>query len=136
MNINLTHNTIRSISVILCTIYIWIFCGVRSARLLHSQMLENVMKLPQSFFDVTPLGRVFNRFSKDQYTVDEVLPRAFHGYFRTLFSVISVLAVNVISSPMFLLFAVPLGFLYAYYQKYYLATSRELKRLVRDEVKK
>lgn len=33
------------------------------------------------------------------------------------------------SNPLFLLFAAPLGFLYMYFQRYYLTTSRELKRL-------
>jgi ATP-binding cassette subfamily C (CFTR/MRP) protein 1 len=102
-------------------------------------MLNNIMRLPQSFFDVTPLGRVLNRFSKDQNCVDEVLPRTFHMYARTLFgyvrtlsyqnSVITVLSVNVFSNPFFLLFAAPLGFLYIFFQRYYLTTSRELKRL-------
>ena len=102
----------------------------RSARLLHNQMLESVIRLPQCFFDTTPLGRVLNRFSKDQYTVDEVLPRSFNGYFRTLFQVLSVLAVNSYGSPWYSVLALPLSVLYAYFQKFYLSTSRELKRLV------
>ncbi|KAJ3021676.1 Canalicular multispecific organic anion transporter 2 [Thoreauomyces humboldtii] len=120
---------IYSVTIIGQVIFAWVACGIRSARLLHSQMLENVMRLPQSFFDTTPLGRVMNRFSKDQYTVDEVLPRTFQGYFRTLFSVMSVVAVNVLATPLFLILVIPLGFLYAYFQKFYLSTSRELKRL-------
>jgi ABC-type multidrug transport system fused ATPase/permease subunit len=119
-----------STSVVIQVIYIWVFCGIRSARLLHNQMLGNVIHCPQSFFDTTPLGRILNRFSKDQYTVDEVLPRSFQAYFRTLFNVISVLAVNAIGSPYYILFAVPLGYLYGYFQQFYLSTSRELKRLV------
>jgi ATP-binding cassette subfamily C (CFTR/MRP) protein 1 len=131
---------IYSVTVVIQVIYIWVFCGIRyiwnfliidrSARLLHNQMLGNVIHFPQSFFDTTPLGRILNRFSKDQYTVDEVLPRSFQAYFRTLFNVVSVLAVNAIGSPYYIFFAVPLGFLYSYFQRFYLSTSRELKRLV------
>ncbi|KAI8817199.1 P-loop containing nucleoside triphosphate hydrolase protein [Fimicolochytrium jonesii] len=118
-----------SVTIIGQVIFAWVACGIRSARILHTDMLESVIRFPQSFFDTTPLGRVINRFSKDQYTVDEVLPRTFQGYFRTLFAVLSVVAVNVLGSPLFIIFVVPLGFLYAYFQRFYLSTSRELKRL-------
>ncbi|TPX54113.1 hypothetical protein PhCBS80983_g06048 [Powellomyces hirtus] len=120
---------IYSVTIIGQVIFAWVACGIRSARRLHEDMLSNVVRLPQSFFDTTPLGRVMNRFSKDQYTVDEVLPRVFQGYFRTMFQVVSVLAVNLLGSPLFVVFALPLGFLYSYFQKFYLSTSRELKRL-------
>lgn len=102
---------------------------MKSAKILHEDMLNNIMRLPQAFFDVTPLGRVLNRFSKDQNCVDEVLPRTFHMYARTLFGVITVLSVNIFSNPFFIIFATPLGFLYIFFQRYYLTTSRELKRL-------
>jgi ABC-type multidrug transport system fused ATPase/permease subunit len=118
-----------SLSVVTQVIFVWIYCGIRSARVLHMEMLKSIVRLPQSFFDTTPLGRILNRFSKDQYTVDEILPRTFQGYFRTLFSVISVLAVNALGNPYYLLLALPLGILYSYFQKFYLSTSRELKRL-------
>ncbi|KAJ3059383.1 hypothetical protein HDU98_004633, partial [Podochytrium sp. JEL0797] len=116
-------------SFVMQTLFVWIYCGIRSARILHNHMLDNVIRLPQSYFDTTPLGRIINRFSKDVYTVDEVLPRVFQGYTRTLFSVLAVLVINTIGSWMFFVFALPLGVLYVYFQRYYLSTSRELKRL-------
>jgi ABC-type multidrug transport system fused ATPase/permease subunit len=115
--------------VVFQVLFAWVFCGIRSARIMHVNLLENVLRLPQSFFDTTPLGRIMNRFSKDIYTTDEVLPRSFLGYFRTMFIVISVLAVNTIGNPYYLILAFPLGSVYYYCQKYYLSTSRELKRL-------
>ena len=111
------------------TLVLWVYCAIRSARVLHSDMLETIMRSPMSFFDTTPLGRILNRFSKDQHTVDEVLPRTFNGYFRVLFSVISTIVIIAFSTPLFMILVVPLGFIYIYVQRYYLATSRELKRL-------
>ncbi|KAI9363460.1 hypothetical protein DFJ73DRAFT_811265 [Zopfochytrium polystomum] len=110
-------------------LYVWVLCGIRAARLLHNQMLTNVLHLPQSYFDTTPLGRILNRFSKDVYTVDEVLPRVFQGFVNTLLRVLSVLVVNAIGNWLFIFFVVPLGALYLFFQRYYLRTSRELKRL-------
>ncbi|KAI7889943.1 multi drug resistance-associated protein MRP [Mucor mucedo] len=111
------------------TLVLWVFCAIRSARVLHSEMLETIMRSPMSFFDTTPLGRILNRFSKDQHTVDEVLPRTFNGYFRVLFSVISTIAIIAFSTPLFMILVIPLGCIYIYVQRYYLTTSRELKRL-------
>ncbi|KAJ3255495.1 hypothetical protein HK103_006226 [Boothiomyces macroporosus] len=115
--------------VVFQVLFAWVFCGIGSARHLHDDLLRNVLRLPQSFFDTTPLGRIINRFSKDQYTIDEVLPRSFLMFFRTLFQVLAVLAINTFGNVYYLLLAIPLGLLYYYFQRYYLSTSRELKRL-------
>ncbi|KAJ3266425.1 hypothetical protein HDU77_001036 [Chytriomyces hyalinus] len=120
---------VYAISFVFQTIFVWIYCGIRSARIMHNSMLENVIHLPQSYFDTTPLGRILNRFSKDVYTVDEVLPRVFQGYTRTLFTVLAVLVINTIGNWMYAAFVIPLSLLYVYFQRYYLSTSRELKRL-------
>ncbi|KAI8093508.1 multi drug resistance-associated protein MRP [Halteromyces radiatus] len=111
------------------TLTLWVTCAIRSAKVLHSEMLDTVIRSPMSFFDTTPLGRILNRFSKDQHTVDEVLPRAFGAYFRVLFSVVATIGIIAFSTPFFLVLIIPLGFIYLYVQRYYLATSRELKRL-------
>lgn len=46
----------------------------RAARLLHELLLDNVLKAPLQFFEVTPLGRILSRFSKDVDVVDSSLP--------------------------------------------------------------
>lgn len=111
------------------TMVMWVYCGIRSARYLHSSMLESVIKSPMSFFDTTPLGRILNRFSKDEHTIDELLPRTFNMYIRVFAQVVATVLIITFSTPFFLLLVIPLFFIYMGVQRYYLATSRELKRL-------
>jgi ABC-type multidrug transport system fused ATPase/permease subunit len=53
--------------------YLFARVRVKVARNTHSDMLKRVASAPVSFFDVTPLGRILNRFSSDQKSVDFVL---------------------------------------------------------------
>ncbi|KAF8934648.1 hypothetical protein BGZ52_003729 [Haplosporangium bisporale] len=110
-------------------IILQVYCGIRSARVMHQEMLRSVLRSPMIFFETTPMGRILNRFSKDQSIIDEVLPRSFKGYFRTLFQVIGVLVVVNLSTPSFVIVTVPFGFIYIWLQRYFLATSREIRRL-------
>ncbi|KAK9244743.1 P-loop containing nucleoside triphosphate hydrolase protein [Lipomyces tetrasporus] len=111
------------------TLVLFIFCTIQAARKLHNQMAEAVVRSPMSFFDTTPIGRVINRFTTDIYRVDEVLTRVFSMFFNNTIRVCFTLIVISTTTPAFMILILPLTGLYLYYQRYYLRTSRELKRL-------
>jgi ABC-type multidrug transport system fused ATPase/permease subunit len=76
------------ISVLLSSLAIYI--GTLSAsEILHALLLCNILRCPIAFFDVTPVGRVLNRFSKDVDIMDNVLPMTLRGWASCFFSVCS-----------------------------------------------
>lgn len=103
--------------------------GVTAAKKLHNSMLKQVPWAPQSFFDTTPAGRILNRFSGDVYTVDETLMPTLASLLVQVFSVVGTIAVIASATPLFLTLLLPLSLVYAYTQRYYVSTSRELQRL-------
>ncbi|KAB5588814.1 Metal resistance protein YCF1 [Ceratobasidium theobromae] len=111
------------------SVLLWVFCAIKSARSLHDAMLLAVVRAPLSFFEQTPMGRIMNLFSRDQYVIDEVLIRVFSGFLRTMLIVSGIVAVVGGTFPFFLVTLIPLGYVYRVIMLYYLATSRELKRL-------
>ncbi|KAG5642913.1 hypothetical protein DXG03_001884 [Asterophora parasitica] len=111
------------------SVLIWVLCALRSARRLHDGMLISLMRAPLSFFEMTPTGRILNLFSRDTYVVDQILGRVIQGLCRTLAVCLSIVVVIGVSFPPFLVAVIPLGLFYSRVMKYYLATSRELKRL-------
>ncbi|KAL1984730.1 hypothetical protein VTN96DRAFT_8763 [Rasamsonia emersonii] len=115
--------------VVLQTLILWIFCSIEASRKFHERMAFAIFRSPMSFFETTPSGRILNRFSSDIYRVDEVLARTFNMLFVNTARAVFTIAVITISTPAFLILVVPLGAIYLSYQKYYLRTSRELKRL-------
>ncbi|KAG0343296.1 hypothetical protein BG000_000015 [Podila horticola] len=76
-------------------IILQVHCGIRSARVMHQEMLHSVLRSPM----------------------------------MTLFQVIAVLVVVTFSTPSFVVVIVPFGLIYLWLQRYFLATSRELRRL-------
>ncbi|KAE8148597.1 P-loop containing nucleoside triphosphate hydrolase protein [Aspergillus avenaceus] len=118
-----------SILVIVQNLVLWIFCSIEASRKLHERMAFAIFRSPMSFFETTPSGRILNRFSSDVYRIDEVLARTFNMLFGNSAKALFTMAVIASSTPAFLLLAIPLGYVYLSYQKYYLRTSRELKRL-------
>ncbi|KAG1895833.1 P-loop containing nucleoside triphosphate hydrolase protein [Suillus fuscotomentosus] len=96
---------------------------------LHDSMLHSVMRAPLSFFETTPTGRILNLFSRDTYVVDQILARVIQNLIRTSAVCASILLVIGFSFPPFLIAVVPLAWFYYKITVYYLATSRELKRL-------
>ncbi|KAK9316859.1 P-loop containing nucleoside triphosphate hydrolase protein [Lipomyces starkeyi] len=129
LGIYLFFGVTSALLTLLYTLVLWIFCTIEAARKLHDRMLRHVLRSPMSFFDTTPLGRIINRFTADVNRVDEVLARVFTNFFTNTFKVLFSIFVISSANPAFILFVVPIAFLYIFYQKFYLRTSRELKRL-------
>ena len=74
-------------------------------------------------------GRILNRFSKDVGTIDDVLPiRFLESVTMCLFSLLSFLVPAVTNYWLFLAL-LPILSIFMYYARYYLASSRELKRI-------
>ncbi|XP_051014284.1 ATP-binding cassette sub-family C member 3 [Acomys russatus] len=103
--------------------------SIQAARLLHAALLHNKIRSPQSFFDTTPSGRILNRFSKDIYVIDEVLAPTILMLLNSFSTSISILVVIIASTPLFTVVILPLAVLYGFVQRFYVATSRQLKRL-------
>ncbi|OQV17409.1 Multidrug resistance-associated protein 1 [Hypsibius exemplaris] len=102
---------------------------IRASRKLHQNMLARIFRAPMAFFDTTPLGRIINRFSKDIDTVDTALPMLIRMWLNCMFSVIATIVVICIGTPLFASVIVPLGFVYYVIQRFFIASSRQLKRL-------
>ncbi|CAH1990666.1 unnamed protein product [Acanthoscelides obtectus] len=100
-----------------------------AAVVLHRCLLQGVMHSPMHFFDTNPIGRVLARFSKDVEVVDDELPWFVADGMYCLFEVLGTLAVISYTTPLFILVVVPVGILYYFIQRFYVATSRQLKRL-------
>lgn len=103
--------------------------ALRSARNLHNGLLRNMLRLPMSFFDTTPLGRIINRFAKDTDVIDAFLPAVMRNWIWMFFSVVAIFVVISMTTPIFMSVAIPVIILYYFVQKFYVATSRQLKRL-------
>ncbi|XP_050979758.1 ATP-binding cassette sub-family C member 3 isoform X1 [Labeo rohita] len=102
---------------------------LKAAHSTHLHMLHAILRAPQAFFEATPSGRVLNRFSKDVDTIDSVIPDNIDIWMRTFWYTVNVLIVCSALTPMFLIVIVPLMLFYWWVQRFYVATSRQLKRL-------
>ncbi|CAI5654084.1 unnamed protein product [Oreochromis niloticus] len=103
--------------------------SVDASRILHSKLLNNILRVPMVFFDTTPIGRVVNRFAKDIFTIDEAIPNSFRSWLLCFLGVLGTLFVICLATPFFAIVIIPLAVIYFFVQRFYVATSRQLRRL-------
>jgi ATP-binding cassette subfamily C (CFTR/MRP) protein 1 len=77
----------QALAILLSALTLYIG-ALNGARILHHLLLSNILRVPcTTFFDVTPVGRILNRFSKDIDTLDNILPMTLRGWITCFFSV-------------------------------------------------
>uniref|UniRef100_A0A8V5G8F5 Uncharacterized protein n=1 Tax=Melopsittacus undulatus TaxID=13146 RepID=A0A8V5G8F5_MELUD len=103
--------------------------ATRASRVMHQQLLSNILRVPMSFYDTTPTGRIVNRFAKDIFTIDETIPMSFRSWLSCLMGIISTLLMITLATPFFALIIIPLGIFYYFVLRFYVSTSRQLRRL-------
>ena len=109
--------------------YGFLSLSLRCSECLHDKMVVAVLQAPVLFFDSNPVGRIMNRFSKDVGCVDEVLPRTFLLAIQTTLLECTSIILPAVTNPWLLFVVVPVSVLAIIISRYYLKTSRELKRL-------
>uniref|UniRef100_A0A8C2FK18 Uncharacterized protein n=1 Tax=Cyprinus carpio TaxID=7962 RepID=A0A8C2FK18_CYPCA len=96
--------------------------SISASRTLHTSLLSNILKVPMVFFDTTPSGRIVNRFAK-------IIPMSFRSCILCLLGVLGTLFVICLATPIFTAVVVPMAVIYYFVQRFYVATSRQLRRL-------
>uniref|UniRef100_A0A4W3JVE4 ATP-binding cassette, sub-family C (CFTR/MRP), member 10 n=1 Tax=Callorhinchus milii TaxID=7868 RepID=A0A4W3JVE4_CALMI len=109
--------------------FLFAYSAIRAATTIHNKLLKQVLKATVTFFDMTPVGRIVNRFSSDLYCMDDTLPFILNIFLANLFGLLGTVIVIIYGLPWIVLMLLPLAALYFHIQRYYRCTSRELKRL-------
>lgn len=102
--------------------------GIRASRIMHEKLANAVLGSPMRFFETTPVGRIINRFSKDLSDIDlqVIWTLTVFGTF-VLGAFLRILLVSAVTPPF--AFSAVLILFYWRIARYYLASSREIKRL-------
>uniref|UniRef100_A0A673CCA3 ABC-type glutathione-S-conjugate transporter n=1 Tax=Sphaeramia orbicularis TaxID=375764 RepID=A0A673CCA3_9TELE len=104
-------------------------CGIIASRHLHMDLLINVLRSPMSFFESTPSGNLLNRFAKEIDAIDCMVPDGLKMMLSYVFKLMEVCIIVLMATPFAAVIILPLAFLYAFVQSFYVATSCQLRRL-------
>ncbi|KRX48226.1 Multidrug resistance-associated protein 1, partial [Trichinella murrelli] len=108
---------------------VMLLCMVSSSARLHDSLVSSLLRSPISFYERTPIGRILNRISKDIDALDNTLPATMRSWVSCVMLVLSTLIIITINMRAFGFIIIPLGLLYFVVQKFYVSTSRQLKRI-------
>ncbi|KAH6931913.1 hypothetical protein HPB50_001465 [Hyalomma asiaticum] len=118
--------------MLLCGIVKGIACTVillRASSKLHNHMLQGILRCPTSFFDVTPSGRITNRFSKDMDEMDIRVPFFLEMVVQSLLSIAFQLIISVYVYQVFCIVLGAAVVVYLLLDRWLNVGVREVKKL-------
>ncbi|KAJ1950155.1 hypothetical protein EC988_004490 [Linderina pennispora] len=121
---------VQVLSMVVVSAAVWLLCAVNGSKNTHSQLLQCMLRVPTSFFDSTPLGRILGLFSSDQAQIDENLPMFLEIWVMAMLRIAIAMALIVVAMPLSFVFIAPVAYVFIGVQRRFMATSREIRRLV------
>ncbi|XP_046809062.1 ATP-binding cassette sub-family C member 10 [Lucilia cuprina] len=109
--------------------FLFAFAGLKAAKYIHDKLLNKVIYAKFSFFDVTSVGRILNRFSSDTYTVDDSLPFILNILLAQVVGLVGSVFISLYAMPWLSLVVIPMVPVYLSLQHRYRHASRDIKRL-------
>ncbi|KAK3795777.1 hypothetical protein RRG08_031858 [Elysia crispata] len=109
--------------------FLYFNLAVNAGENLHNMMFARSLRATMAFFDTNPVGRVLNRFSKDTGQIDEHLPFVMFDFLQSSLLITGIVIVTCVFNPWVFIPVVPLLVIFAIIRKYYVQTSRSVKRL-------
>lgn len=114
-------------STIARALNLFAICMNASVRL-HNKIFARLLRVPISFFDTNPSGRILNRFTKDLALIDESLPRSAFDLNLTIAQAIGTVITVSIVNWYLVLPALALAVVIVAIRSVYIKTSRDIKR--------
>ncbi|TCD65581.1 hypothetical protein EIP91_002465 [Steccherinum ochraceum] len=103
--------------------------ALQASRVLFEGLLKAVVRATMRWHDVTPQGRMLNRFSKDVETIDTSLVGTFQAVNSSLAALFAAVVTIIVVFPLFIIPATIIGFFYWHIAIGFMNTSRDLKRM-------
>ncbi|KAG5347863.1 SUR protein, partial [Acromyrmex charruanus] len=103
--------------------------GARARRKLHEEAIAGLLGAPISFFECNLIGKILSRFSADMSVIDKKMATAIKRLTSFVLLCGSVMIINIIISPWFLITVVPISCAYYALQKFYRRSARQLQCL-------
>ena len=102
---------------------------LRGASVFHNGMFKGFLYSSLRFYESNPVGRILNRFSKDQQVLDESLPLTLFDTIQPLIMVLGSIVIIGMGNPWVLLTLVIIIPAFLWLRRFYVKTSRQIKRL-------
>ena len=114
---------------VLAYISLGFYASLQASRSLFNAMLTRLTAAPTRFFDITPIGRILNRWTADMNTVDGQLQNSVRAALSGVLNFLASFVVIICVVPSFAPVAIFIAWLYVRLAPPYIQASRDLRRL-------
>ena len=121
--------TVGTVLITLSRSFMFFNVAMKASRKLHDAMFEGITKASMYFFNTNPSGRILNRFSKDIGQIDEILPSIMIDVVQIFLALAGIVIVIALVNPFLLIPTCIIALLFFFLRKFYLMSSRNLKRM-------